>query len=116
MQSPGIRSPTNNNNKTMKKAMIYTRISGKLGLDHDGQRKEILARFGGEYEFVPDVGSGTQEIQDRPSLKKLVEMGDVEVLLCSDLTRLTRRLSPEILEAIQRAGVKIVTVDGKEMQ
>ena len=50
----------------MKKAMIYTRISGKLGLDHDGQREKILACFGEEYEIVGevrDVASGTQEIQ-----------------------------------------------------
>ncbi|MCY2983997.1 MAG: hypothetical protein NTY15_10210 [Planctomycetota bacterium] len=54
----------------MKKAMIYTRISGKLGLDHDGQRKKVRARFGEEYEIVGevrDVASGTQEIQDRPA-------------------------------------------------
>ena len=105
----------------MKKAVIYTRYSSKPGLDRDGQREEILARLGGEYEIVGeyrDVASGNQEIQDRPGLKKLREdaaKGDVEVLLCSDLTRLTRRLSPEIIGAIQKAGVQIVTTDGTEI-
>lgn len=106
----------------MNKAMIYTRISGNLGLDHDGQHERILARFGEEYEIVGevrDVASGPQEIQDRPGLKKLIEdavaKGEIDVLLCSDPTRL-RSLSPEIIGAIQKAGIKIVTVDGMEMR
>lgn len=105
----------------MKKAVIYTRFSSKLGLDREGQHEELLARLGGEYEIVgevSDVASGTQEIQDRPGLKKLLEdaaKGEVEVLLCSDLTRLTRSLSSEIIGAIQKAGVQIVTTDGTEI-
>lgn len=105
----------------MKKAVIYTRFSSKLGLDREGQHEELLARLGGEYEIVgevSDVASGTQEIQDRPGLKKLLEdaaKGDVEVLMCSDLTRLTRSLSSEIIGAIQKAGVQIVTTDGTEI-
>lgn len=106
----------------MRKAVIYSRISSKPELDRDGQREDILTRLGGEYEIVGeyhDVGSGTQEIQDCPGLKKLLEdaaKGEVEALVCNDVTRLTRHLSPEIIGAIQRAGVKIVTVDGKEMR
>ncbi len=105
----------------MKKAVIYTRFSSKLGLDREGQHEELLARLGGEYEIVgevSDVASGTQEIQDRTGLKKLLEdaaKGDVEVLVCSDLTRLTRSLSSEIIGAIQKAGVQIVTTDGTEI-
>ncbi len=105
----------------MKKAVIYTRFSSKLGLDREGQHEELLARLGGESEIVgevSDVASGTQEIQDRPGLKKLLEdaaKGDVEVLVCSDLTRLTRSLSSEIIGAIQKAGVQIVTTDGTEI-
>lgn len=106
----------------MKKAMIYTRISGKLRLDHDGQREKILACFGEEYEIVGevrDIASGTCEMQERPGLKSILDAvtkGDVEVLVCNDLTRLTRSLSPEIIGAIQKAGIKIVTVDGMEMR
>lgn len=105
----------------MKKAVIYTRVSGEPGLDRDGQREKLIAKFSKEYEIVGeyrDVASGTQEVQDRPGLKKLLEdaaKGDVEVLLCSDLTRLTRSLSPEIIGAIQKAGVQIVTTDGIEI-
>lgn len=105
----------------MKKAMIYTRFSGEHGLDHDGQREEILARLGGKYEIVGevrDVASGTQEILDRPGLKAMLDAaakGEVEVLLCSDLLRLTHRLSPELIGAIQKAGVQIVTTDGTEI-
>ncbi len=106
----------------MKKAVIYTRSSSKTGLDHDGQREKLLAKFGKEYKIVGefrDVASGTQEIQDRPGLKAMLDAvakGDVEVLMCSDLTRLTRSLSPEIIGAIQKAGEQIVTTDGKEMR
>jgi hypothetical protein len=53
----------------MKKAMIYTKYSSKPGLDHDGQREKLIAKFSKEYEIVGeyrDVASGTQEIQDRP--------------------------------------------------
>jgi DNA invertase Pin-like site-specific DNA recombinase len=105
----------------MKKVAIYSRFSVDAGLDADSQREEILARLGGDYEIVGeyrDVASGTQEIQDRPGLKKLLEAvagGEVEVLLCSDLTRLTRSLSLEIIEALQKAGVQIVTTDGTEI-
>jgi len=105
----------------MKKAMIYTRYSSKLGLDRDGQREEILARFGEEYEFVgeySDVASGTQEIQDRPGLKAMLDAvakGEVEVLVCSDLTRLTCRRSSEIIGVIQEAEVQIVTAEGAEL-
>jgi site-specific DNA recombinase len=105
----------------MKKAVIYTRYSSKPGLDGDRQREEILARLGREYEIVGeyrDVASGTQEIQERPGLKAMLDAvakGEVEALLCSDLTRLTRSLSPEIIGAIQKAGVQIVTTDGTEI-
>ncbi len=60
----------------MKKVVIYTRLSSKTGLDHDGQREEILARLGGEYEIIGeyrDVASGTQEIQERPGLKAMLD-------------------------------------------
>ncbi|MFO1045394.1 MAG: recombinase family protein [Planctomycetaceae bacterium] len=64
---------------------------------------------------VRDVASGTQEIQDRPGLKAILDAvarGEVEVLLCSDLTRLARSLSLEIIGTLQKAGVQIVTADG----
>jgi site-specific DNA recombinase len=105
----------------MKEVAINTRFSVDAGLDADSQREELIAKLGKEYEIVGeyrDVASGTQESQDRPGLKKLLEdaaKGDFEVLLCSDLTRLTRGLSPEFIGAIQKAGVKIVTTDGTEI-
>jgi len=105
----------------MKKAVFYTRYSSKPGLDRDGQREVILARLGREYEIVGeyrDVASGTQEIQDRPSIKAMLDAvakGKVEALVCSDITRLTRSLSLEIIGAIQQAGVQIVTTDGTEI-
>ncbi len=120
IQSPRIKDH-DHRSKTMKKAVIYTRTSSKPELDRDGQREDILARFGGEYEIVGeyhDVASGTQEIQDRPGLKAMLDAvakGEVEVLVCSDLIRLTRHLSPEIIGTIQKAGVQIVTADGREI-
>lgn len=105
----------------MKKAVIYTRYSSKPGLDHDGQREELLARSGGKYEIAGeyrDVASGTQEIQDRPGLKALLDAvakGEVEALVCSDMTRLTRSLPLEIIGALQKAGVQIVTADGTQI-
>jgi DNA invertase Pin-like site-specific DNA recombinase len=105
----------------MNKAVIYTRYSSKPGLDREDQREEFLARLGGKYKIVGefrDVASGTQEIQDRPGLKKLLEVvarGEVEVLLCSDLTRLTGSLSLEIIGTLQKAGVQIVTADGTQI-
>lgn len=104
----------------MKKAVIYTRLSSKTGTDYDGQREKLIAKFGKEYKIVGefrDVASGTQEIQDRPGLKAMLDAvakGEVEVL-CTDITRLTRSLSLEIIGAIQKAGVQIVTTDGTEI-
>lgn len=58
--------------------MIYTRYSSKLGLDYDGQRREILARF----DEVSDVASGTFEMQERPGLKAILDsVGEVEALV-----------------------------------
>lgn len=105
----------------MKKAVIYTRYSSKPGLDRDGQHEELLARLGGEYEIVGevrDVASGTQENQDRPALKAMLDAvakGEVEALVCSDLTRLTGSLSLEIIGTLQKAGVQIVTADGTQI-
>jgi DNA invertase Pin-like site-specific DNA recombinase len=105
----------------MKKAVIYTRFSGEPGLDHDGQREKLIAKFGKEYKIVGeyrDVASGTQEIQERPGLKAMLDAvakGEVEVLLCSDLTRLTRSLSLDFIGALQKAGVQIVTTEGTEI-
>ena len=102
----------------MKKASIHIRSFAGYG---DKQREELLARLGGEYEIVgevSDVASGTQEIQDRPGLKAMLDAvakGEVEALVCSDITRLTRSLSLEIIGAIQKAGVQIVTTDGTEI-
>lgn len=105
----------------MKKAVIYTRLSSKTGLDRDGQREELLARLGGEYEIVGeyrDVASGTQEIQDRLGLKKLLEdaaKGQFDVLLCTDASRLLRSISQKIMTAIREAKLQIVTIDGAEI-
>ena len=101
----------------MKKALICIRSSAG---DGDRQREKLIAKFGKEYKIVGefrDVAS-TEESQDRPGLKAMLDAaakGEVEVLLCSDITRLTRRLSPEIIGAIQKAGVQIVTIEGTEI-
>ncbi len=44
-----------------------------------------------------------------------IAKGEFDVLLCTDLSRLTRRLSPEIMKAIREAGVRLVTADGASM-
>lgn len=105
----------------MKKAMIYTRLSSKTGLDHDGQREKLIAKFGKEYKIVGeghDVGEGRKHGQDRTGLKKLLEdaaKGQFDVLLCTDASRLLRSISPEIMTAIREAKLQIVTIDGAEI-
>jgi DNA invertase Pin-like site-specific DNA recombinase len=104
----------------MKKAVIYTRVSGEPGLDRDGQREKLLAKFGKEYKIVGeghDVGERHKHGQDRLGLKKLLEdaaKGQFDVLLCTDASRLLRSISPEIMTAIREAKVQIVTIDGAE--
>ena len=105
----------------MKKAVIYTRVSGEPGLDRDGQREKLLAKFGKEYKIVGeghDVGERHKHGQDRTGLKTLLEdaaKGQFDVLLCTDASRLLGSISPEIIGAIQKAGVQIVTTDGTEI-
>lgn len=105
----------------MKKVAIYTRVSGNTGLDADSQRAELIAKLGGEFEIVGeyrDVAGGIQKIQHRPGLAQMLDAaakGDVEVLFCSDITRLSRSLSLEIIGAMQKAGVQIVTADGTQI-
>jgi hypothetical protein len=98
--------------KIMTKAAIYTRSSTS---DHDRQREELLAKFGGTHEII---GEYRDHSPGSSALKYLLEdsaKDDVDILLCTDLTRLTRHLSPEIMTAIWEAGVRVVTVDGAEM-
>jgi len=90
----------------MTKEAIYIRSSKG---DHDRQREELHAKFGDTHEIVAeyqDIGPGSS------ALKLLLEdaaKGKFDVLLCSDLPRLARLPSPEIITAIRDAGVKVVT-------
>lgn len=105
----------------MKKAAIYTRFSSDQGLDPKQQRDELIVKRGNTHEMVgehQDIASGSQGVGERPGLKKLLEdaaQGEVGVLICNDLTRLTRNLSLEILMALNKAGVRVVTADGSEI-
>jgi DNA invertase Pin-like site-specific DNA recombinase len=100
----------------MKKAAIYTRFSSDQGRNADQQRDELIAKVGNTHEIVGeyrDAPSGKSE--NRPGLTKLLEdaaKGEFGVLFCTDVTRFTRRLSPEILAAFKKAGVRVVTADG----
>lgn len=76
--------------------------------------------YGGDAEWREAVLHATScdEIQDRPGLAQMLDAaakGDVEVLFCSDITRLTRSLPLEIIGAMQKAGVQIVTADGTQI-
>lgn len=84
-----------------------------------GSEGRTLSSFAGvivgEY---PDISSGSQGVSDRPGLTKLLDdaaSGGVDVLVCSDLTRLTRRVTPEIIKALVKSGVRIVVKDGSEV-
>lgn len=105
----------------MKKAVIYTRVSGEPGLDRDGQREKLLAKFGKEYKIVGeghDVGERHKHGQDRTGLKTLLEdaaKGQFDVLLCTDASRLLGSISPEIIGAMQKAGVQIMSADGTQI-
>jgi DNA invertase Pin-like site-specific DNA recombinase len=101
-----------------KNAAAYIRVGNPAELSDDRQREELLATFGDTHEIIAeyrDDASGNLGVGDRPGLKKLLEdaaKGEVDVLICTHLTRLTRRCSPEIIMAIRDAGVRVVTVDG----
>ncbi|MCO6457423.1 MAG: recombinase family protein [Pirellulaceae bacterium] len=103
-------------------ASAYTRVSRRSqGLDETDQRDELLANLGDSKEIVgeyQDITSGSQGDGERHGLSKLLEdaaNGKVDVLVCSDLTRLTRRVTPEIIEALVKSGVRIVVKDGSEV-
>lgn len=96
----------------MTKAAIYTRSSSGNG---DCQREELIAKFGHEYEIIAEY---SDDATDTSGFEKLLEdaaKGKFDVLLCTDLTRLTRQLSSEILAALKKAGVRVVTADGDEI-
>lgn len=64
------------------------------------------------------ASSANPGVGDHPASKQLLAAaatGKFDVLLCTDLTRLTRRLSPEIITALRDAGVRVVTADGGEI-
>jgi DNA invertase Pin-like site-specific DNA recombinase len=103
----------------MNKAIAYIRAGSADNLAC--QREELLAKLGDIYEITGeylDTSSSTQGVGDRSALKKLVEdatNGEFDVLLCTDLTRLTRQVTPGIIMAFRKAGVRIVTGDGSEV-
>lgn len=86
----------------MTKAAIYTRSSKG---DYDRQREELLAKFGETHEIIGEYrDDGSQGVGDRPGLKQMLEdaaKGKFDVLLCTDITRLARLLSPEIVTALR---------------
>lgn len=104
----------------MKKAAIYVRVSRSQGHDEKEQHDELLANHGDTHEIVgeyQDISSGSQGEGEKHGLSKLLDdaaNGKVDVLVCSDLTRLTRRVTPEIIEALVNSGVRIVMKDGSE--
>ncbi len=76
--------------------------------------------YGGDAEWREAVlhEKSCDEIQHRPALVQLLDAaakGDVEFLVCSDITRLTRSLPLEIIGALQKAGVQIVAADGTQI-
>jgi len=100
----------------MKKRVItYARFATHAQLDTKQQRAEILAKVGDTHEIVGeyrDDPSGKGE--NRPGLTKLLEdaaKGEFGVLICTDLTRLSRHVSPEILLALKKAEIRVVTAD-----
>ncbi len=100
----------------MKKAAVYIRVGNAAQLSADRQREELHAKFGDTHEIVAeyqDTGPGSS------SLKKLLEdaaQGKFDVLLCTDITRLARRLSPEVVTALRDAGVRVMTANRGEVQ
>ena len=105
----------------MKKAAIYIRVGNHAQLSGYRQREELHAKFGDTHKIVAeyqDEASGNQGVEDRPGPKKLLEdaaKGKFDVLLCTDITRLARRLSPEVVTALRDAGVRVVTADRGEL-
>ena len=72
--------------------------------------KVVLLDLAGQWP--KDQGPGSS------ALKLLLEdaaQGKFDVLLCTDLPRLARCLSPEIVTALWNAGVRVVTGDGCEI-
>lgn len=102
-----------------RKAVAYFRAGSSDDLTR--QRDALFAEFGDTHEIVGeyrDTPSSTQGVGDRAAVKKLLvdaTKGEFDVLLCTDLTRLTRQYTPEIIMAFFKAGVRIVTADGNEV-
>jgi DNA invertase Pin-like site-specific DNA recombinase len=99
----------------MKRAVTYIRAGSPDNLTR--QPDELLAKFGDTYEITGeylDTASTTQGVGDLSGLKKLLEdatKGDFDVLLCTDLTRLTRLPFPEVRALLNTTGVRIWTAE-----
>jgi DNA invertase Pin-like site-specific DNA recombinase len=104
------------------KAIGYIRFGTDAQRNGNRQREELHAKFGDTHEIVAeyrDHANGSKGVRSRPALKKLLEdaaKGEFDVLLCTDLTRLTRQVTAEIITAIREAGVKVVTADKGEVR
>lgn len=92
----------------MTKAIVYTRSTTG---DHDQQRDEILAKFVETQEIVAEY----RDDSITASVSKLLEESSAAVMLCTDLTRLGRKITLEIMKALQSRKVKVMTVAGGEI-
>lgn len=89
----------------MTKAVIYTRSTTG---DHERQRETVIAKYGETHEIIAEYrDDGTTA-----SVSKLLEESGAEILLCTDLTRLGRQITPEIMKALRSRKVKVITVAG----
>jgi DNA invertase Pin-like site-specific DNA recombinase len=107
--------------KQRRRVVAYVRVGNADQLSNNRQRDELHAKFGDTHQIVGeyrDEANGNLGVEDRPALKKLLKdaaKGEFDVLLCTDLARFTRRLTPQIMMAIREAGVMMVTADGAEI-
>jgi len=95
-----------------REIVSYARFSTEAQIGDD-QREELgdWHKLVAEYR---DDASTNQGVQDRHG-QLLAAKGKFDVLLCTDITRLTRQVTPEIITALRDAGVKVVTADGGEL-
>jgi len=80
------------------KAIAYIRVGTDAQRHGDRQHEELHAKFGDTHQIVAEY---RDDASGSSALKLLLEdaaQGKFDVLLCTDITLLTRRLSPEFHE------------------
>jgi DNA invertase Pin-like site-specific DNA recombinase len=110
---------------TRTKAVSYLRVSGKGQLEGDGfdRQRDTIARYAKQAdldiceEFREEGVSGTNDLDDRPSMGALLdrlESNGVRLVLVENASRLARDLMVQeiILDRFRKLSVQVIEADG----